>query len=229
MNFLQLVQRLRAKVRASGTGPTTVVGQTGEYLRLVDAVNEAWMEIQRKRRDWFWLRNSMTFPTVAGQATYTLAQIGSTGTNFADFSYWDRKTFRNYLTATGLPDEQWMGWITFDHWRDVYQMQTTRTTQQRPQYFTTLPNLGLGLVTPLAGYTIGADYFKKATEMAADLDEPALPSEFHMAIVYLAMQTIGVSEAKPEIYDEGKIKYTEIMSRLEDQQLPEIEMPETLA
>lgn len=229
MNFLEIAQKLRAKVRASGTGPSTVVSQTGEYLRLVDTINEAWMAIQRKRRDWFWLRNSMTFPTVAGQATYSLTQIESTGTNFADFSYWDRRTFRNYLTATGLPDEQWMSWITFDHWRDVYQMQTARTVQMRPQHFTTLPNLGLGLVTPLAGYTIGADYFKKATEMALDADTPSMPSEFHMAIVYRAMMYWGVSEAKPEIYDEGQIEFKAIMETLEDQQLPEIEEPESLA
>lgn len=46
MNFLQLCNRLHSEMNDSGTGLTTVVNQTGRYLKIVNAVREAWMDIQ---------------------------------------------------------------------------------------------------------------------------------------------------------------------------------------
>ena len=230
MNFLQITQRLRRKCRVTGTGPTTVIGQSEEYARLVDFVNESWMTLQRKRRDWWWMRNSMTFPTVAGQASYTLAQIEATGTGFSDFGNWCRDQFRNYPTATGQAQEMFMNPISHNEWRDIYQYGTNRTTEQRPQEFAILPSQGIGLgPTPAVGYTVTGDYFKVPTEMVLDADIPALPSQFHMAIVYGAMMLYGVSESSPEIYDEGNNSLTAIMREIEDHQLPEIEVAGALA
>lgn len=230
MNFLQLTQRLRRKCRVTGTGPATVISQQEEYARLVDWVNEAWMMIQRKRPDWSWMRNSMSFPTVAGQATYTLAQIESTGTGFANFGNWEKETFRNYVTATGTNSEYPMSWIPYDAWRDLYQFGATRNTTTRPTQFTISPGLGIGLgCTPIDGYTITGDYFKVASEMALDADIPDLPAQFHMAIVYRAMMFYGVSEAAPEIYDEGATNFKVIMAELELQQMPYVHIAGALA
>ena len=222
MNFLQLVQRIKRKCRVAGasTLPTTVVGQNEEFARLVDFANEAWMNLQLERPDWKWMRNSMTFPTVAGQATYTLAQIESTGSGFTNFGNWDLSTFRAYTTSVGTDDENILSWMSYDLWRDTYQRGATRNTQSRPIQFTITPALGMGLgVTPAAGYTISGDYYKVATEMVADSDTPALPVQFHMAIVYGAMMLYGVSEAAPEVYDEGKAEYTKMLTRISSQQL----------
>ena len=119
MNFLQLVQRTRRKCRVTGTGPTTVVSQAEEYARLVDFVNEAWMWLQLKRPDWRWMRNSMSFPTVSGQAVYTLAQIESTGAGFSNFGNWDKDSFRNYVTSVGTDSEFLMTWTDYDNWRSL--------------------------------------------------------------------------------------------------------------
>jgi len=59
----------------TGADMTAVTNQAAEFARLTLFINEAWMDLQMTRTDWKWMRNSMTFPTVAGQATYTLAQI----------------------------------------------------------------------------------------------------------------------------------------------------------
>lgn len=230
MNFLQLTQRLRRKCRVTGTGPTSVINQSEEYARLVDFINESWMTLQRKRRDWGWMRNSMSFPTVAGQAEYTLAQIEATGTGFSDFGFWSRDQFRNYPTAGGQAQEMFMNPLGYNEWRDTYQYGTNRTTEQRPQDFTILPSQGIGLgPTPAVGYTVTGDYFKVPTEMVLDADIPALPSQYHMAIVYGGMMLYGVSESEPEIYDEGNASLTAIMRELEAHQLPEIEVAGALA
>lgn len=230
MNYLALAQRLRRKCRVTGTGPSTVISQAEEYARLCDFINEAWMEIQLMRPNWKWMRNAMTFPTVAGQATYTLAQIESTGSGFANFGNWDQETFRQYTTSVGTNSEILMDWIPYDVWRDVYQYGANRATQTQPTQFTVTPALGIGLgCTPAAGYTISGDYFKVATEMAVDADTPALPRQFHMAIVYKAMMFYGVSENSPEIYDSGKAEFDAMMARIELQQLPEMGQAGALA
>ena len=232
MNFLELCNRIKRKCRITGAAMTSVsTTQAEEFARVVDWANEAWMIIQRKRPDWKWMRQNMTFPTVAGQATYTLAQIQSTGTNFSNFGHWELDTFRNYPTATGQSAEMLMkDPMPYNTWLDIYQYGTNRTTQQRPSEFTVIPGNGIGLgPTPAAGYTITGDYFKVPTEMSVIADEPGMPAEFHMAIVYRAMMLYGVSESAPAIHDEGAASFKAIMAELESHQLPTLEEPGALA
>lgn len=91
MDFLTLVNTLKIETGASGTDLVTVANQTGESRRLVNWINAAWMDIQGQNTDWQWMRQTVTFVTVTGQPTYSIAQIGLT-----DFGNWKRDTFRNY-------------------------------------------------------------------------------------------------------------------------------------
>lgn len=95
MTFLQGVNRLKSECGVTGDDLTAVTSQTGEYARLVNWYNSAWEDIQNMREDWEWMRTTATFPTVAGQPTYTTAQIGLT-----DFGNWANDTFRNYANPT---------------------------------------------------------------------------------------------------------------------------------
>ena len=49
MNFLQLAQRLRREMNDTGEGPRNVTNQTGRNLEYVDAIREAWLDIQLLR------------------------------------------------------------------------------------------------------------------------------------------------------------------------------------
>ena len=229
MNFLQLCQRARRRCRVTGTGPTTVIGQNEEYARLVDYTNEAWMIIQRKRPDWKWMRNTATFPVVAGQAEYTLAQIESTGSGFSNFGNWAQDSFRNYPTGV-TAQEMFMDQIGYENWRNTYLYSTNRTTTSRPIELAETPSHGLALgPVPATGYTILGDYYKVASEMALDADEPALDDQFHMAIVYGVMMLYGAAEAAPEVFDVGQMLYNQIMNEMERFYLPELEDLEPLA
>jgi len=230
MNFLALCNRLKRKCRVTGSGLTDVTSQKEEYARLVDFINEAWMDIQLRRPDWKWMRESMSFPTVTDQPSYTLAEIESTGTGFSDFGNWELETFRCYTTSVGTNDEMELTWIDYNGWRDTYQRGATRHTDTRPTQFTVTPDLGIGLgCTPIEGYTITGDYFKVATELAVIADTPSLPEQFHMAIVYRAMMFYGVSESAPHFYDEGQIEFAKMMARIELQQLPTMSVGAALA
>lgn len=187
------------------------------------------MSIQELHPNWMWMRNSMSFPVVADQATYTLAQIVSTGTGFSNFGNWERNSFRAYLTSLGTVDERPLTYRPYDDWRDMWQIGSIRTSASQPVDFTILPALGIGLgPTPIAGYTISGDYYKVATELSASTDEPGLPSQFHMLIVYRAMMLYAAGEAAGEIFQIGNNLYKEMLNRLELQQLPEVEIGEPM-
>jgi len=49
MNFLQLAQRLRREMNDTGEGPTQITNQRGRNLEYVEAIREAWLEIQSLR------------------------------------------------------------------------------------------------------------------------------------------------------------------------------------
>lgn len=225
MNFLQLLQRAKRKCRVSGSTPTTVVGQVEEYNRLIDWVNESWMDIQLIRQDWNWMRASASFPTVLLKPSYTPNEIGLT-----DFGNWKRDTFRSYVTAVGQNSEAYLDYIGYDQWLDEYRFGAIRNSPTRPMQMTVCPDFSIGLgPVPIAGYTITGDYFRVATEMANDADIPALPPQFHMAIVYKAMMYYGESEAAAEVFQSGQEGFKQMMSRIAIQQLAEVGVGGALA
>ena len=219
MNYLQLVARLKRKCRVTGAAPASIENTTSEEVnRLKDWINEAWMDIQETRHDWQWMRGSCSFTTVAGQAVYTQSQSGVT-----DFGHWTRDTWRIYTTSVGMPSEQFLMYRDYESWRNLYQFGSMRTSQTQPVDLTITPEKSLGLgPVPTAGYTVIGDYFKAPTEMTLNADTPAIPSRFHMLIVYRAMMFYGVSEAASEVYEEGKIEFNRMMARVSESNLPEL-------
>jgi len=110
MNYLQLVQRLSSEVGASGTGPSSVLAQSGANLRLVNWVNSAWLEIQGLHNTWNWMRQKFQWETVAGTGDYLPTAITNqlTGNLMTDLRYWYKDTFRCQKQSIGIQDEQWL-------------------------------------------------------------------------------------------------------------------------
>lgn len=55
MNYLQLCQRLRAECQDIGVGPISVQSTASRDQNYIQAIREAWLEIQLLRPDWnFW-------------------------------------------------------------------------------------------------------------------------------------------------------------------------------
>lgn len=216
MNFLQLVQRLSREAGASGT-IETLSGLQGESARLRDWVATAWTDIQSMHRDWDWLRDSFSFETVAGQATYSLTEIGIAG----KFGMWAEGTFRNYVTTVGNLSEVFMSEMTYDGWRNSYQYGALRYTQSRPMVASILPSKGLGLgPTPAAGYTVTGEYYTVPIELTTDNDTPAMPDHFHIAIVWKALTLYASYEGAVEAYQRGEAEFQRIMKRLAADRLP---------
>ncbi len=231
MNYLQLTQRLRLECGISGTGPTTVVSQTGELGRLTTWVNAAWQDIQTAHDDWDWMRATASWITVNHQATYELGTVaGTVGVAAASFGKWIRNSGRSYVTATGTSSEAFLEFMHYEDWRNDYQYGATRAAYSRPTTLTILPSKGIGLgPVPISGYTVTCDYFAAPVDLAVDADIPSLPAKFHMAIVYKAMMMYGAYEGAPEVYQRGEVEFKKLMDRLTADRLPEVTWGPALA
>ncbi len=219
MNFLQLVAAGCSECGV--TAPSTVVAQTGESLRMVNWTNSAWIDIQSAHENWLFQQNAFTFATVTNQVSYTPAQANTT--NFGD---WKRDSLRIYRTGIGRTTEIWLGEQDYDSFRNLYQFGAMLTNYQQPVVFAVDPDkkLLLGPGPDATGYTVVGEYFTAPIEMAADADIPALPTQYHRAIVYRAMMFYGAFESAGEVYQQGETEYKKIMARLENNQLPSLEM-----
>lgn len=218
-----MAQMLAQKCGISGTGPTTVIGQTGELKRVIGWIGESWLNIQQVRQDWEWMRGSVAFQTVPGQATYTAADAGIT-----DFAEWVMNskacTFRNYLASVGVGSEIFLSYMPYETWRDTYQYGAMRLTKSRPVAITITPDqsIGLGLTPDTAGYTVVGDYFKTPSEMTVDTDVPGLPARYHMLIVYQAMVYYAMYEEDEYLRQMAETQYRRMMASMTIAQLPEV-------
>ena len=129
--ILELCKDLRREGSGVGSGPTTVVSQTGEYGRIVEWIIAANKAIQRIHTNWEFLRSTFSFATVASTANYTKATAGVT-----ELASWKTDTFRCYLTATGISDQQDLTYFPWEEFRDRYTLGTLSTQTGRPMFFT---------------------------------------------------------------------------------------------
>lgn len=212
MTLLQLLQRLHIESGASGTAPGSTIGLSGEPARLLAWIQAAWVDIQTTHQDWQFLRKSTTFATVNTQPTYS----PSTDIGLTDFGMWVTNSFRNYNTSSGISSEVFMSQIPYDEWRNAYQFGAFRITYTRPLNVAIGPNkeICLGPV-PTAEWTIVADYYSKPVELSADADEPAIPSQYHMMIVWRALMFYGSYESAPDAYSRGLDEFTRLQLRLD--------------
>jgi len=219
MTFLQLCQRFRQEARIAGTGPSTVVSQTGEMARIVSWVADAWFDIQSAHPNWRFMRSSVSFATVNAQATYTPAQAGVTA---GTFRRWEKDSFRVYHTATGTNSETPLHFQPYDVWRDTYQFGAMRTSYSQPNRITITPNNSLGLgPVPTGAYTVVGDYYISPVTLADDADVPALPDGHSpMVIVWEALMPYAASEESASLYALAKGKRDELYGRLVTDQLP---------
>ena len=220
MTFLQLVQRTRQECGIAGDGPTTTSGQTREMKRLCDWVSQAWVEIQEEHSDFLFMRKQVTFNTVNGQQQY---HVG-TGLDIdvSDFASWRRDSFMQYLESAGIATQIILSeYYDYTEFRNFYLLGSRQLVTGRPLYMTIAPDKSVLFgFTPNDIYVTKAEYYCVPQVLASDDDTPTMPSRFHMAIVYRAMQKYGLFEVANEQIQAGKEGYSQQIARLREDQLP---------
>jgi hypothetical protein len=229
MTYLEIVRRLArfAGMTSSASIPASVVAQNGNLLDAVDWAADAYTELQTKNPTFRWLRAAFTFNTVDGTDTYTYGDASITRFSrwWVDDLYCPPKA---YLTSGGVVGQYFLQYIPWDVFQTIYKIGTP--TEGGPVHITIDPTnqLVLGPV-PNDEYTITGEYQKSPQVLAADSDEPEMPEEFHMLIVYEALLTYGFSQAAGDVLNLASSRGGALRSALLGNQLPAFRKGRSLA
>ncbi|MCA9340764.1 MAG: hypothetical protein KDA17_07655 [Candidatus Saccharibacteria bacterium] len=233
MNFLQLVQRFRQETNYANTGPTTVVNQVGDHSRAIDWVIDAYRELQN-REFWRWMRKSFTLTTSQGVDTYDYTSCIDTPTGVAisRFKAWCLNNRYNrpkcYLNSTGVSAEYYLTYTSWDSFSQMYKIGTQN--QGQPAFITVDPgdNIVVG-PSPDDAYVITGEYQRGAQVLSDNTEEPDMPVDYHMLIVYLAMEDAGYFDSADEVLLRSQRKGRRILRQLEGTQLPKLRKAGPLA
>ena len=218
MTYLQLCVRLRQEAGIAGSGPTQVTNQSGQLLRIVSWIAQAWEDIQIMRPNWKFMHEFFTFDTEVSTRDYLPADVAIT-----DLNQWDTGSFLIYETATGESDENSLRYTPYGRWRSSYRFSMANRAEDRPQLFTLLPDNAVRMEpVPDKMYTISGEYNRVAQLLAADGNEPTgLLDDFHMLIVWSALKSYAYYENAPEVLEAAEMNFDHMLTRLEIEQLPD--------
>jgi hypothetical protein len=221
MNYLQLVNRARQEGGVSGAALASLGGTLSqESQRFKDWVNEAWREVQTHCAAWDFMRSDFSFDTTASVQTYV---AGSLSTPLTSFRNWKRDSFRAYTTSVGFGDEQILGFLDWETFRNLYLYGNQRSVTGRPVLFSIKPDKSLVIgPVPDAAYTINGEYFRLPADLVGDTDTPTITAEYHMLIVWRALRSYALYEAAPEVLAHAESEIKRLMSKIENDQMPEI-------
>lgn len=220
--YIQLVQDLHREAGISGNPPTSVVGVNGETARLANWVKTEWVKIQNRHANWRWMRKSFTLQTVASDDTYSYSDCTDdlTSSAITRFSRFLPDGFKIYLTSSGVGTQGWLTYVVWDDFKQIFKIGTQ--TPSYPSFVTFDPdnNIVLG-AKPDGIYTVTGDYQRSPQILTADSDVPEMPSQFHDLIWLGALRRYAAYESAPEVYGDAQSQYSDLMKRLDANQLPE--------
>ena len=227
--FLQICKDTSRECRIAGgdSVPTAVTGQTGVLDQIVNHVIQSWNKIQMKHANWRWMRVGFTLNTVDSDDSYAYTDCTDiiTSAAIARFSHWrvddpeDRPKI--YLSSSGVGTEGWLNYMDWDNFKRIYRIGTQ--TDAYPAHITVDPqnNLVLGPV-PNGIYVVSGDFQRGPQVLAADDDEPDMPSRFHDLILWEAVKRHSILNNKPELLGQAKVNAASLWQTLELNQLPPI-------
>ena len=199
--FLQLGQQLVEDAGISGT-LTSMVSQSGEFLRVVNWIKRAVTEIEGKWLNWDFLHEFHTFNTVVGVRDYPAP---------SNFNLWDTSTAKILAEAMPLPYMQWTR----------RKLDITEAVAGAPYEFTVLPDKSIRLYdTPTAIVTIDIEYWRIPTVLTANTDEPSIPEQFRDIIVSKALQFYANYESAEEVKVQAVEIFKERMLQLQSHSAP---------
>ena len=197
MNFLELVKGVRGRVGMQGTGPSSVLTATSAEMDLVNAVHDAWVDIQNFRDEWRWMRSEASFTTVVGQWEYSVDSIF--GSDAARFKNWRKHPVYAFTNGQWSP----VRYMDYDSFGYRY---LSNEQQSYPAYYTirTWDN-AIIFNTPDKAYPIKIGYQKGPQLLTGNEDVPELPVSYHSHILYLAVEryeTIVISNTSLSYYEQ---------------------------
>ncbi|NIB43815.1 hypothetical protein HBA55_29705 [Pseudomaricurvus alkylphenolicus] len=121
-----------------------------------------------------------------------------------------------------------MTYIDWDAFQQIYRVSNNSTGA--PSHITIDPsdNIVLG-PTPSDVYVITGEFHRGAQVLAAGGDTPEMPSDYHMLIVYAAMEDLGFYDVAEEVLARSQKKAKRLRRQLKRTQLPKMKKAGPLA
>lgn len=217
MQYLALCQRTKRETGRSGSAISSVGTAAGEDLDICRWVADAWRAIQQMPYNWRWMRQSMTPGLLAvGTCVQPPGTVGATA-----FDRWAPETddYRpSYFESSTPGAEVPLVWLPYERFRGAFLVGTP--TSGAPQYWSEAPsgNLLIGPPPDLATYKFRGDYFSLPTELSGDEDEPAMPEQFHMLVVWEAVKIAAGFDAAPDVWQRANDQAQRLLDTLIDRQ-----------
>lgn len=210
MNFLEICRRVASKAGIAGSTPATTVNQTGESLRVVNWVQDAYLDIQKRRDDWHFMRKSFSLTTNVGFPTYIKSTI-------PDLEKWRKSSNkydpRCYLNSRN--DEQFLIFVEWDDFNNTRLFGSQSQETGRPRDYSFSPDHSLVLwPIPDDNYTITGEYYRKAVSFKDNNEEPIFDC-FQMLIVYQALMYYAVYSSEPAVYLDSQKEFERLIDKLE--------------
>jgi len=195
---------------------TISVTSEGIGLDFITAVQDAWRDLQRESKNWFFRQKvDQTLAITSGDDDYNMPS-GLETINY--------RTVTIYTTAK--TDETPLTFIPYEDWRVQYDTLTVgaaRPTLITESYATT-PVIQLWPV-PDQNYTMRYDGVYDIDEMAANADTPGkvitagtqtLPSRYHYVLVWDAVRRVALKNEDPQLYATADERYRAERARLSE-------------
>lgn len=226
MNFVQLTERLRYECGVSGTQLTTVQNLNGELLRLRNWIRDAWQELQQERSDWKFMKKPFSFVTEAGVQRYSLSVVQDVNGSI-DIDRYKQNSFSiDPPTDTDRMQEQPLGMMAYDHFRNMYIVGYPVTDPgrwQRPMTATIDDDKSIAFgPCPDLAYTIRGECWINPQILDADTDVPIMPAKYHNVIVYRAMKKYAGFESANDVRVRSVQEGTAPELTLFNEQLPPV-------
>jgi hypothetical protein len=175
--------------------------------KLVGWIADAYDEICASHHDWNFLWDEFEKSTIADTVTITKP---------SDIGYWDKDSF--YLDYT-TDDYQKLTEMPYKRWRTSFRNGVR--TSNKPTHFAVRPDKNIVLEPiPDAVYTLTADYYKTATRLSANTDEPLIPTNFQRIIVVRAKIYYAEHDNAPEVMSGAMQEFQVLINSLKGAELP---------
>ncbi len=207
--FVEICQMARQECGMGGSGPSSTVGQTGALGTIVQRTSQAWIDIQKSKPYWKFLRANLTFTLVVDQALYVVSDPLPSGFALTAVDKWDKESCWIY-TATAA-DRSRLTYVPYQVFRNAF----STYVSGRPTHFTEGAN-GTVLFNrkPDAAYVIDMDYWMTPERLVNPTDIPALPEQFHDLIAWKSVMKFAGAEMATDLYAYAKSEYTPMYLQL---------------
>ncbi len=221
-SFLEICQMARQECGMGGAGPANTTGQTGAMAVVVDRTSKAWIDIQKSRPYWKFLRALLSYTLTVDQNSYVVADstTGSPpgfGLNTVD--KWDIQSC--WIFAADGSNRSRLLYMPYQNFRSNFPIYQSG----RPGYFTDGPD---GTIifdkTPDVAYLLEMDYWQTPEKLVNSTDIPALPEQFHDIIAWKSVMKVAGSEGAAELYTYAKSEYGPMFIQL---CIDQLDMPKT--